>query len=45
MTRTSRAHGQRRAPVTLYDKTIGRVTGAFDRATQALADVYQGILR
>ncbi len=28
-----------------YDKTIGRVTGWFDRATDALADAYQGILR
>ncbi|HSV51805.1 MAG TPA: efflux RND transporter permease subunit [Burkholderiaceae bacterium] len=39
------AHGQNKAPVTLYDKTIGRVTGWFDRATDALADAYQGILR
>ncbi len=38
-------HGQRRAPVTFYDKTIGRITGAFDRATEALADFYQGVLR
>jgi hydrophobic/amphiphilic exporter-1 (mainly G- bacteria), HAE1 family len=36
-------HAQR--PVTLYDKTIGRVTGWFDRATDRLADAYQGILR
>ena len=28
----------------LYDKTIGRVTGWFDRATDALGDVYQSIL-
>jgi HAE1 family hydrophobic/amphiphilic exporter-1 len=28
----------------LYDKTIGRVTGWFDRATDALADAYQSIL-
>ena len=28
-----------------YDKTIGRVTGWFDRATDGLADAYQGILR
>jgi HAE1 family hydrophobic/amphiphilic exporter-1 len=28
-----------------YDKTIGRVTGWFDRATEALAEGYQGILR
>ena len=32
-------------PVSLYDKTIGRVTGWFDHATDSLADVYQGILR
>ena len=41
-------HGRQGAsgrPVTLYDKTIGRVTGWFDRATDALADVYQSILR
>ncbi|CAN5546579.1 efflux RND transporter permease subunit [soil metagenome] len=38
-------HGQRHAPVTFYDKTIGRVTGWFDRATESLADGYQGILR
>ena len=28
-----------------YDKTIGRVTGWFDRATEALAQAYQDILR
>lgn len=39
------AHGHRHAPVTLYDKTIGRVTGWFDHATDWLADAYQGILR
>ncbi|MGQ0710622.1 MAG: efflux RND transporter permease subunit [Rhodoferax sp.] len=39
------AHGQRHAPVTLYDKTIGRVTGWFDHATDLLADFYQAILR
>ncbi len=39
------AHGKRGAPVTFYDKTIGRVTGWFDRATESLADGYQGILR
>ena len=30
---------------TLYDKTIGRVTGWFDRATESLTEGYQGILR
>jgi len=39
------AHGERRTPVTLYDKTIGRVTGAFDDATEWLAEGYQTLLR
>lgn len=39
------AHGQRTEPVTFYDKTIGRVTGWFDHATDALAEGYQHILR
>ncbi|MDO8441616.1 MAG: efflux RND transporter permease subunit [Polaromonas sp.] len=39
------AHGQHGAPVTFYDKTIGRVTGWFERATDALAETYQRILR
>jgi HAE1 family hydrophobic/amphiphilic exporter-1 len=39
------AHGQKTEPVTFYDKTIGRVTGWFDRATDALAEGYQHILR
>jgi len=39
------AHGVHQGPpVTLYDKTIGRVTGWFDRATQRLSDAYQHIL-
>ncbi|KQP19781.1 efflux RND transporter permease subunit [Pseudorhodoferax sp. Leaf267] len=38
-------HGQPDRPPTLYDKTIGRVTGWFDRATERLSEVYQGILR
>lgn len=38
-------HGKRGAPVTFYDKTIGRVTGWFDRATERLAEGYQSILR
>jgi hydrophobic/amphiphilic exporter-1 (mainly G- bacteria), HAE1 family len=37
-------HGKKHAPVSLYDKTIGRVTGLFDRGTDALSDLYQGIL-
>ena len=40
------AHGGLRgAPVTLYDKTIGRVTHLFDRLTEALSRAYQRILR
>jgi hydrophobic/amphiphilic exporter-1 (mainly G- bacteria), HAE1 family len=38
-------HGQRREPVSWYDRTIGRVTGWFGRATDSLSDSYQGILR
>ncbi len=39
------APGQHGAPVTLYDKTIGRVTGWFDHGTDLLIDFYQQILR
>ncbi|KQW00425.1 efflux RND transporter permease subunit [Rhizobacter sp. Root1221] len=39
------AHGVHRGPpVTLYDRTIGRVTGMFDRFTEWLASLYQDIL-
>ncbi|MFN9725993.1 efflux RND transporter permease subunit [Acidovorax sp.] len=38
-------HGQRGNPVSFYDRTIGRVTGWFDRATDRLAESYQSILR
>ncbi|MDB5939915.1 MAG: acriflavin resistance protein, partial [Polaromonas sp.] len=38
-------HGRRGPPVTRYDKTIGRVTGWFDSATEAMSRSYQGILR
>ncbi len=38
-------HGQHLAPVSLYDRTIGRVTGWFDRVQDDLADAYQGALR
>ena len=38
------AHGKHHAPVTLYDKTIGRVTGWFERGTDQLAEGYQKIL-
>ncbi|MGE3347810.1 MAG: efflux RND transporter permease subunit [Ramlibacter sp.] len=39
------AHGQPRSRKTLYDKTIGRVTGWFDTTTERLSEAYQGILR
>ncbi|MBN9203464.1 efflux RND transporter permease subunit [Methylibium petroleiphilum] len=40
------AHGiHRGAPLTLYDRTIGRITGAFDRFTGRLSNGYQRILR
>ena len=32
------------APVTLYDKTLGRVTGAFNRMTEAFSRGYQRLL-
>ncbi len=37
-------HGRQGPPVTLYDRTIGRVTAWFDRFTQWLSDTYQQIL-
>ena len=36
--------GLHHAPVTFYDKTIGRVTGWFDQGTERLAEGYQKIL-
>jgi HAE1 family hydrophobic/amphiphilic exporter-1 len=39
------AHGRCGPPITLYDKTIGRVTGWFDHATELLIEAYQSILR
>jgi hydrophobic/amphiphilic exporter-1 (mainly G- bacteria), HAE1 family len=38
-------HGKPYAPVTWYDKTIGRVTHSFEKATDRLIDAYQHILR
>jgi HAE1 family hydrophobic/amphiphilic exporter-1 len=38
-------HGKPHERKSLYDKTIGRVTGWFDRATESLAHAYQDILR
>jgi hydrophobic/amphiphilic exporter-1 (mainly G- bacteria), HAE1 family len=37
-------HGQHLGAVTLYDKTLGRVTSWFDRGTDQLAEAYQKIL-
>jgi hydrophobic/amphiphilic exporter-1 (mainly G- bacteria), HAE1 family len=39
------ANGAHTAPRTLYDKTIGRVTGWFDRLQDSMTDSYQGALR
>jgi hydrophobic/amphiphilic exporter-1 (mainly G- bacteria), HAE1 family len=38
-------HGKPFKPVTWYDKTIGRVTHAFERGTDRLGNGYQRILR
>jgi HAE1 family hydrophobic/amphiphilic exporter-1 len=39
------AHGRHAGPpVTLYDKTLGRVTGWFDRLTNTLSNGYQHLL-
>ena len=38
-------HGRSGPPRNRYDKTIGRVTAWFERATDQLAEVYQHILR
>ena len=37
-------HGRDHAPVTFYDRTIGRVTHWFDQSTERLAEGYQTIL-
>ncbi|MEP7058674.1 MAG: efflux RND transporter permease subunit, partial [Caldimonas sp.] len=40
------AHGVHHGPpVTRYDRTVGRVTGLFDRLTVRLGEAYQAILR
>ena len=39
------SQGRRGPPVTLYDKTIGRVTALFDQASESMAESYQIILR
>ncbi|WP_137919529.1 efflux RND transporter permease subunit [Hydrogenophaga sp. 2FB] len=38
-------HGKNTGPKSFYDKTIGRVTGWFDRVQDDLSDTYQGTLR
>ncbi len=38
-------HGKENLRATWYDKTIGRVTHAFERGTAAMADIYQTALR
>lgn len=38
-------HGKKFEAITLYDKTIGRVTHWFDTATESLSHTYQDILR
>jgi HAE1 family hydrophobic/amphiphilic exporter-1 len=39
------AHGKPRSRTSLYDRSIGRVTGWFDSGTERLSQAYQGILR
>ena len=39
------AHGKQGPRITLYDKTIGRVTAWFDTATERLSEGYQRLLR
>ena len=39
------AHGHHHEPLTLYDRTIGRITALFDHGTDLLISIYQGILR
>ncbi|RYX90138.1 MAG: efflux RND transporter permease subunit [Comamonadaceae bacterium] len=41
----SASTGLARTELSFYDRTIGRVTGWFDRATDSLSESYQGILR
>jgi HAE1 family hydrophobic/amphiphilic exporter-1 len=38
------SHGKAKARRTLYDHTLGRITGWFHRATEVLAEAYQAIL-
>jgi len=38
------AHGEKRTPVTFYDRTLGRLTAWFERATDGMGEAYQKIL-
>ncbi len=38
------AHGAHGKPVTLYDRTLGRITAWFERATDQMSEGYQSIL-
>ena len=38
------AHGANGKPVTLYDRTLGRITAWFERATDRMSEGYQSIL-
>ena len=38
------AHGAHGKPVTLYDRTLGRITAWFERATDRMSEGYQSIL-
>ncbi|HEY8907999.1 MAG TPA: efflux RND transporter permease subunit, partial [Rhodoferax sp.] len=39
------AQGKHHAPVSFYDRTIGRITHLFEQATDGLIELYQSILR
>src|SRR3954471_24192547 len=41
----SEAHGKPKTRLNWYDRSIGRVTGCFESATERLGDAYQTILR
>ena len=43
--RGSKAQPQPRGKPTLYERTLGRITAWFDRATEDLSDLYQRLLR
>ena len=38
-------HGKHHRPVNFYDRTIGRITGWFEHATDILSEVYQSLLQ